>query len=104
MRIPRHTTRFSRAVSIMRGDSSRLAAYKIPRLIEFRDELPKSTVVKILRRALRSSSTTLRTDVRGSKVAGTLRCTILLPIHAWEQPPPVAELIPTMLGGPNPLE
>ena len=30
-----------------------LAAYKIPRSIEFRAELPKSTVLKILRRALR---------------------------------------------------
>ena len=30
-----------------------LAAYKIPRQIEFRDELPKSTVLKILRRELR---------------------------------------------------
>lgn len=30
-----------------------LAAYKIPRRIEFRDELPKSNVGKILRRALR---------------------------------------------------
>lgn len=30
-----------------------LAAYKIPRRIEFRDELPKSTVLKILRRELR---------------------------------------------------
>ncbi len=29
------------------------AAYKIPRQIEFRDELPKSTVLKILRRELR---------------------------------------------------
>ncbi len=37
----------------MRRDSSRLAAYKIPRLIEFRDKLPKSTVLKILRRELR---------------------------------------------------
>ncbi len=31
----------------------RLAAYKIPRQIEFRDSLPKSTVLKILRRELR---------------------------------------------------
>ena len=31
----------------------RLAAYKVPRLIEFRDELPKSAVGKILRRVLR---------------------------------------------------
>ena len=30
-----------------------LAAYKIPRRIEFREELPKSTVLKILRRELR---------------------------------------------------
>ncbi len=31
----------------------RLAAYKIPRVIEFRDELPKSSVGKVLRRELR---------------------------------------------------
>jgi long-chain acyl-CoA synthetase len=31
----------------------RLAAYKIPRSVEFRDSLPKSTVLKILRRELR---------------------------------------------------
>jgi long-chain acyl-CoA synthetase len=31
----------------------RLAAYKVPRAIEFRDELPKSAVLKILRRELR---------------------------------------------------
>ncbi len=30
-----------------------LAAYKIPRSLEFRDSLPKSTVLKILRRELR---------------------------------------------------
>ena len=30
-----------------------LAAYKVPKLIEFRDELPKSTVGKVLRRQLR---------------------------------------------------
>ncbi|MFQ5702658.1 MAG: long-chain fatty acid--CoA ligase [Gemmatimonadales bacterium] len=30
-----------------------LAAYKVPRLIEFRESLPKSTVLKILRRELR---------------------------------------------------
>jgi long-chain acyl-CoA synthetase len=30
-----------------------LAAYKIPRSVEFRDSLPKSTVLKILRRELR---------------------------------------------------
>jgi long-chain acyl-CoA synthetase len=30
-----------------------LAAYKVPKFIEFRDELPKSNVGKILRRELR---------------------------------------------------
>jgi long-chain acyl-CoA synthetase len=30
-----------------------LAAYKIPRQIEFRDELPKSAMLKVLRRELR---------------------------------------------------
>jgi len=32
-----------------------LSAYKVPKLVEFRDSLPKSTVGKILRRALRDS-------------------------------------------------
>ena len=32
--------------------SERLARYKVPRLIEFRDELPKTSVGKILRRRL----------------------------------------------------
>lgn len=32
-----------------------LTGYKIPKIVEFRDELPKSTVGKILRRALRES-------------------------------------------------
>ncbi len=32
---------------------SRLAAYKVPRHVEFRDELPKTNVGKVLRRALR---------------------------------------------------
>jgi long-chain acyl-CoA synthetase len=31
----------------------RLAAYKVPRIYEFRDELPKSLVGKVLRRVLR---------------------------------------------------
>ncbi|MEM0303068.1 MAG: long-chain fatty acid--CoA ligase [Archaeoglobaceae archaeon] len=35
----------------------RLAAYKIPRIIEFRDELPKSAVGKILRRVLKEEET-----------------------------------------------
>jgi len=35
---------------------SRLASYKVPRQIEFRDELPKTNVGKILRRALRDEA------------------------------------------------
>jgi long-chain acyl-CoA synthetase len=30
----------------------RLAAYKVPRSVEFRDELPKTLIGKVLRRAL----------------------------------------------------
>jgi long-chain acyl-CoA synthetase len=30
----------------------RLAAYKVPRVVEFRDELPKTLIGKVLRRAL----------------------------------------------------
>jgi long-chain acyl-CoA synthetase len=30
----------------------RLAAYKVPRAVEFRDELPKTMIGKVLRRAL----------------------------------------------------
>jgi len=36
--------------------ASRLASYKMPRHIEFRDELPKTNVGKILRRALREDT------------------------------------------------
>jgi len=36
--------------------AARLASYKVPRQIEFRDELPKTNVGKILRRALRDES------------------------------------------------
>jgi long-chain acyl-CoA synthetase len=36
--------------------ASQLAGYKVPRHIEFRDELPKSPVGKILRRALRDEA------------------------------------------------
>ncbi len=38
---------------IKRWAKERLAAYKYPRIVEFRDELPKSAVGKILRRVLR---------------------------------------------------
>jgi long-chain acyl-CoA synthetase len=37
--------------------SARLASYKVPKHIEFRDELPKTNVGKILRRALRDEET-----------------------------------------------
>ena len=33
-----------------------LAGYKVPRIIEFREELPKSSVGKILHRALKEES------------------------------------------------
>jgi long-chain acyl-CoA synthetase len=36
--------------------STRLASYKVPKQIEFRDELPKTNVGKILRRALRDEA------------------------------------------------
>lgn len=38
--------------------AAKLAAYKVPRQIEFRNELPKSNVGKILRRALREEAST----------------------------------------------
>jgi long-chain acyl-CoA synthetase len=41
--------------------ASRLASYKVPKYIEFRGELPKTNVGKILRRALRDE--TLQTPV-----------------------------------------
>jgi long-chain acyl-CoA synthetase len=37
--------------------ATRLASYKVPKQIEFRDELPKTNVGKILRRALRDGTT-----------------------------------------------
>lgn len=42
------------ADEIMAYCRDNLAAYKAPRVIEFRDELPKSSVLKILRRELRA--------------------------------------------------
>jgi long-chain acyl-CoA synthetase len=37
--------------------ATKLASYKVPKQIEFRDELPKTNVGKILRRALRDEAT-----------------------------------------------
>ena len=42
-----------------------LAAYKIPREIEFLDELPKSTVLKVLRRELRDRELAKREATAG---------------------------------------
>jgi len=36
--------------------SAKLASYKVPKQIEFRDDLPKTNVGKILRRALRDEA------------------------------------------------
>ncbi len=44
---------------------SRLAAYKVPRQIEFRDELPMTTVGKILRRQLKDEEQARRTATAG---------------------------------------
>ncbi|MEM0204144.1 MAG: long-chain fatty acid--CoA ligase, partial [Archaeoglobaceae archaeon] len=41
---------------IIKFCKERLAAYKVPKIIEFRDELPKTLVGKILRRALREEA------------------------------------------------
>ncbi len=42
------------AEELMAYSRKELAAYKIPRQVEFRDALPKSAVLKILRRELRA--------------------------------------------------
>jgi long-chain acyl-CoA synthetase len=39
----------------------RMAAYRVPRYIEFRDELPKSPIGKVLRRELREEGTDAET-------------------------------------------
>ena len=41
---------------------TKLTAYKVPRDIEFRDELPKSNVGKILRRELRDEAQNRQTN------------------------------------------
>jgi long-chain acyl-CoA synthetase len=40
------------AEELRRFARERLAAYKVPRSVEFRDQLPKTMVGKVLRRAL----------------------------------------------------
>ena len=41
------------AVELVEYSRTQLAAYKVPRRIEFRNALPKSAALKILRRELR---------------------------------------------------
>jgi long-chain acyl-CoA synthetase len=45
----------------------RLASYKVPRLVEFRTELPKTMIGKVLRRALRDEEAANHTANPGSK-------------------------------------
>lgn len=46
----------------------KLASYKVPRLVEFRDDLPRSSVGKVLRRALREEEE--RKQARHDEAAG----------------------------------
>lgn len=48
---------------------SKLAAYKVPRLVEFREELPKTIVGKVLRRVLREEEER-KSDRRKNRQAG----------------------------------
>jgi long-chain acyl-CoA synthetase len=43
------------AVAVMAHCKANLAAYKVPKQVEFRDSLPKSPIGKILRRALKEA-------------------------------------------------
>ena len=42
----------------------KLAAYKLPRLVEFREELPKTLVGKVLRKELRAEELRKLKDVK----------------------------------------
>jgi long-chain acyl-CoA synthetase len=44
-----------------------LAPYKVPRMVEFRDALPRSSVLKILRRELRKQELAKMQSVRGGE-------------------------------------
>jgi long-chain acyl-CoA synthetase len=54
--VPRPETQLS-AEAVMEYCRERLATYKVPRMVEFRRELPKSMVGKVLRRLLREAET-----------------------------------------------
>ncbi|WEG13937.1 AMP-binding protein [Pullulanibacillus sp. KACC 23026] len=45
---------------------ARLAAYKVPRLYEFREELPKTTIGKVLKRTLLDEETRAEDDLKSS--------------------------------------
>ena len=55
-----HPGRELTAEAVREWCKQRLAPYKVPRRVEFLDELPKSTVLKVLRRELRERA--LRDD------------------------------------------
>ncbi len=57
--VPRDDARLSQE-ELMAFLASRLAAYKLPKIIEFRSELPKSLVGKVLRRVLREEAAALQ--------------------------------------------
>jgi long-chain acyl-CoA synthetase len=61
---PGHTVAAEELVGYSR---TQLAAYKVPRRIEFRNELPKSAALKILRRELRQQELA-RLDEEGGNV------------------------------------
>lgn len=54
--VPKNSTDDDEAENIRAFCKNQMAAYKVPRIIEFRDELPKTLVGKILRRKLREES------------------------------------------------
>lgn len=49
------------AAELIEYSRGQLAAYKVPREVEFRDELPRSTALKVLRRELREQELAKRT-------------------------------------------
>ncbi|WP_458400016.1 long-chain-fatty-acid--CoA ligase [Mailhella sp.] len=49
----------------------KLASYKVPRVFEFREELPKTLVGKVLRRALREEEKKLAAELEADKAAET---------------------------------
>jgi long-chain acyl-CoA synthetase len=49
-----------------------LAAYKVPKIVEFRNELPKTTVGKILRRELLGQELARQSEVKEKEAAATI--------------------------------